>query len=59
MTSLPCPHCHAAIIYLRTHGGVVPVNANSVQPGDSSFDKERHVSHNTTCEHKERTNGHT
>jgi hypothetical protein len=45
-----CRSCHAPILWLRTKGGkTMPVNAESIWPGDLEYDPERHTSHFATC----------
>lgn len=45
-----CLTCEADIVWLRTRSGRnMPVDADSVEPGDTEFDSDRHVSHFSTC----------
>lgn len=45
-----CRNCDADIVWLRTRSGRnMPVDADSVEPGDDEFDAGRHVSHFSTC----------
>lgn len=45
-----CKTCRARIIFLRTGAGKkIPVDADTVEPEDKTFDHERHVSHFATC----------
>lgn len=49
-----CRACGAQIVFMpreRRDGttGVHPVDASTVEPGDSRYDRERHVSHFDTC----------
>jgi hypothetical protein len=42
--------CRARIIFLNTGGGtVMPVEADTVEPGDTTFDSRRHESHFAHC----------
>lgn len=50
MKSQHCKACGAPIIFLPTKlGKQNPVNAESVQPGDTTFDHTRHRSHFIDC----------
>lgn len=54
-----CRACGAQIVFMpreRRDGttGVHPVDAATVEPGDSRYDRERHVSHFDTCPDAER-----
>ena len=45
-----CRSCRARIIWLRTSAGKnMPVDADSVEPGDDEFDADKHVSHFSIC----------
>ena len=45
-----CRSCGAEIRFLKTHSGAtMPVNAETVEPGDELFDYKRHISHFATC----------
>lgn len=45
-----CKSCRARIIWLKTEAGKnMPTDADSVEPGDETFDSDRHVSHFATC----------
>ena len=45
-----CRTCHADIVWLKTEAGKnMPVDADTVDEGDTEFDNERHVSHFATC----------
>jgi len=45
-----CRSCGAAIVFLVTKKGkIVPVNQETVKPEDTLYDRERHVSHFSTC----------
>lgn len=48
--SSPCRSCAAPIVWLKTASGKsMPVDAPSVQAGDTTFDASRHVTHFSTC----------
>lgn len=50
-----CRSCKADIVFLRTAAGkTMPVNADTVEPGDTEFEYGRHVSHYSTCNDPER-----
>ncbi|MBX6381466.1 MAG: hypothetical protein IRZ07_00625 [Microbispora sp.] len=45
-----CRTCQARIVWLKTAAGKnMPVDADSVEPGDETFEYGRHVSHFSTC----------
>lgn len=45
-----CRSCGREIVWLRTRSGSnMPVNAETVEPGDDAFDARRHVSHFSDC----------
>lgn len=45
-----CKSCRARIIFLQTGTGkLMPVDADSVEPDDEVFDRERHISHFAVC----------
>lgn len=45
-----CRSCEAPIVWLKTATGkAMPVDASSVQPGDTLFVPGLHVSHFATC----------
>ena len=45
-----CSSCRAKIIWLLTKNlKPMPVDADTVEPADSQFDRERHKSHFATC----------
>ena len=45
-----CNSCRARIIFLETAAGKkMPVDADTVEPGDQVFDLERHESHFASC----------
>jgi hypothetical protein len=47
-----CKACGESIVYLRTQrGSNMPVDAGTVHPSDTMFDRERHSSHFDTCPH--------
>jgi hypothetical protein len=53
--SVPCSECGAALVFLRTvNGKLMPVNADTVEPGDTDYEHGRHVSHFSTCTAPER-----
>jgi hypothetical protein len=53
--ALTCRECGAEIVFLRTaSGNTMPVNADSVEPGDTDYEHGRHVSHFSTCTNPER-----
>jgi hypothetical protein len=42
--------CRARIVWLNTGSGkLMPVDADSVEPGDTTFDATRHESHFASC----------
>jgi hypothetical protein len=46
----PCRKCGAPIVFLKTaKGNQMPVNADSVSPGDALVDLKKHKSHFATC----------
>jgi hypothetical protein len=46
-----CRSCGADIVFLRTASGkTMPVNADTIEPGDTEFEYGRHVSHFSTCD---------
>lgn len=45
-----CRSCGEDIVFLRTAAGrPMPVNADTVEPGDTDYEHGRHVSHFATC----------
>lgn len=45
-----CRSCKADIVFLRTPSGkTMPVNADTVEPGDTEYERGKHVSHFSTC----------
>lgn len=45
-----CRSCNARIIFLETAAGKrMPVDADTVEPEDDTFDPSKHVSHFSTC----------
>lgn len=45
-----CKSCGADIVFLRTvNGKNMPVNADTVEPGDVDYEHGRHVAHWATC----------
>lgn len=47
-----CRSCGQDIVFLRTASGKqMPVNADTVEPGDTEYEHGRHVSHFSTCPH--------
>lgn len=45
-----CRTCHADIVWLKTEAGKnMPVDADTVDEGDTLFDNDKHVSHFATC----------
>lgn len=45
-----CTSCKASIVWLRTTArNSMPVDAESVSPGDTEFDSKKHRSHFATC----------
>lgn len=50
-----CRSCGEDIVFLQTvNGKRIPVNADTVNPGDTVFEYGRHVSHFTTCDQPDR-----
>jgi hypothetical protein len=50
-----CRECGEDIVFLRTASGrTMPVNADTVEPGDTDYEHGRHVSHFSTCTRPER-----
>jgi hypothetical protein len=50
MRIVRCSSCRARIIWLKTAGGKnMPVDADTVEPEDETFNGEKHVSHFATC----------
>lgn len=46
-----CKTCGADIVFLRTAAGrSMPVNADTVEPGDTDYEPGRHVNHWGTCD---------
>lgn len=53
--STQCSTCKSEIIYLRTERGhMMPVNAETVSPGDTVFKPGVHVSHFSNCPHADK-----
>lgn len=55
-----CKSCRARIVWLKTVTGKnMPVDADTVEADDETFDSSRHVSHFATCpdanQHRRRT----
>lgn len=49
-----CTACGKPIIWMMTRDGrKMPVNAETVQPTDTVFERGRHTSHFDTCPHSE------
>lgn len=47
-----CRSCNARIIWFKTKRGKwMPVNFISVDPEDTEYDREKHISHFATCEY--------
>ena len=45
-----CRSCHAYIVWMKTEAGKnMPVDADSVDEGDTLFNPKEHVSHFSTC----------
>jgi hypothetical protein len=45
-----CRSCNAQIVFLMTAAGKqMPVNADTVEAGDTEYEHGRHVSHFSTC----------
>lgn len=45
-----CRACNAKLIFLDTaNGRKIPVDSDTVEPEDTEFDGERHVTHFRTC----------
>lgn len=44
-----CDGCGAAIVFLQTERGRMPVNAETVDPNDREFMPKKHVSHFAGC----------
>jgi hypothetical protein len=45
-----CRSCHAKIIWFKTAAGKnMPVDADTVEPGDDELDLDRHQSHFASC----------
>lgn len=52
LETTPCRSCGEEIVFIKTAAGkVMPVDAYSVEVGDTQFDKDRHVSHFSTCKY--------
>jgi hypothetical protein len=50
-----CRSCGEDIVFLRTASGkMMPVNADTVEAGDTDYEHGRHVSHFSTCTHSDR-----
>ena len=50
METKNCRSCGAAIVWMKTgKGKLMPVNADSVRPGDETYTPGIHVSHFATC----------
>lgn len=50
MRTKPCEACGASITFVSNgKGGHVPVNTETVDRDDKEFDRQKHVSHFTTC----------
>ena len=53
LSSRPCDECEQHIVFLKTDtGSTMPVDAESLDPDDDEdtmFDKDRHVTHFSTC----------
>ena len=49
-SKLTCRSCGAEIKFLRTASGKsMPVDAETVEPGDTDYEHGRHLSHFSTC----------
>lgn len=47
-----CRSCGAQIVWFKTaQGKNIPVNAETVEPGDEQLELPRHISHFATCPH--------
>lgn len=45
-----CRSCGAQIVWFKTaQGKNIPVNAETVEPGDEQLELPRHISHFATC----------
>lgn len=45
-----CRSCKAAIVFLKTRTGkTMPIDADTVEPGDEFLELGKHVSHFATC----------
>ena len=45
-----CKSCRARIVWLKTVAAKnIPVDADTVEPGDEVYEHGRHVSHFSTC----------
>lgn len=45
-----CKSCRAQIIWLPTEAGrAMPIDADTVAPGDEEYEPGKHVSHFATC----------
>lgn len=45
-----CSSCRARIVFLYTESGAkMPVDADTVSPGDEQFDAQKHISHFADC----------
>lgn len=50
MNSSNCKSCGQQIVWFKTKKGKnIPVNAETVEPGDDELDLPRHIAHFTTC----------
>lgn len=48
--AVSCRSCGAAIVFLRTASGKsMPINAETVEASDETYEHGRHVSHFSTC----------
>jgi len=52
---MKCRKCNAEIVFLRTATGkMMPVDANTVKPGDVNYEHHKHTSHFATCPEADR-----
>lgn len=50
MKDAECRSCGAQIVWMKTAAGKnMPVDAETVESGDTEFDGKHHVSHFSTC----------
>jgi len=47
---MKCKSCGKAVVWLRTlRGKSMPVNADTVEPGEKEFNYKKHISHFADC----------